>query len=123
MPIYYFHLIEDGRRSPDRDGSPFASFELAYLATHRAVQDMWWEMVKRGKDPRTCSFEITDASGRSLAIVPFTEPLDDAAQSGGTLDELEAGGGTVLQGVAMESPNLPVTEAISLDRPSYSKFL
>ena len=76
MPMFYFHLTEDGDRSADLDGSPFASFELAYLATHQAIQDMWSEMVRRGKDPRTCSFEITDSAATSLAIVPFAEAMD-----------------------------------------------
>jgi hypothetical protein len=76
MPMFYFHLTEDGDRSADLEGSPFASFELAYLATHQAIQDMWSEMVRRGKDPRTCSFEITDSAATSLAIVPFAEAMD-----------------------------------------------
>lgn len=81
MPMFYFHLTENGDRSADLDGSPFASFELAYLATHRAIQDMWPEMVRHGKDPRTCSFEITDAAATCLAIVPFAEAMDGALPS------------------------------------------
>jgi hypothetical protein len=81
MPMFYFHLTEDGERSADLDGSPFASFELAYLATHQAIQDMWSEMVRRGKDPRTCSFEITDSAATSLAIVPFAEAMDGTLPS------------------------------------------
>lgn len=76
MAVFYFHLIDDGHRSPDADGTDFASFELAYLATFRAVQDMSWEMVQRGKDPRRCVFEIADAADTSLAQVPFSEVLD-----------------------------------------------
>ncbi|MCW5719451.1 MAG: hypothetical protein KIS68_16655, partial [Bauldia sp.] len=81
MPMFYFHLTEDGRRSPDLEGSPFASFELAYLATHRAIRDMWWEMVRRGKDPRGCSFEIHDAAATCLAVVPFVEAMEETMPS------------------------------------------
>lgn len=81
MTMYYFHLTEDGERSADLDGIDFASFELAYRATQRAVQDMWWEMVSRGRDPRTCSFEITDAAATCLAVVPFVSALEAALQS------------------------------------------
>lgn len=76
MPVFYFHLIDDGLRSPDADGTDFASFELAYLATFRAVQDMSWEMVQRGRDPRRCVFEIADSADTHLAHVPFAEVLD-----------------------------------------------
>ncbi|MCC6737253.1 MAG: hypothetical protein IT534_14160 [Bauldia sp.] len=76
MPVFYFHLIDDGHRSADADGTAFASFELAYLDAFRAVQDMAWEMIQRGRDPRRCSFEIADASHVSLAHLPFAEVLD-----------------------------------------------
>lgn len=79
MPMFYFNLIDDGDNSPDTEGSAFPSFELAYLATHRAARDMSWEMIQRGKDPRTCCFEITDAAMRPLAVVPFEEVLDHGA--------------------------------------------
>lgn len=78
MPVFYFHLIEDGHRSQDVDGTVFASFELAFLDTYRAARDISWEMVQRGKDPRTCAFEIVDAAETSLAILPFAEALDPA---------------------------------------------
>ncbi|MCW5717878.1 MAG: hypothetical protein KIS68_08630 [Bauldia sp.] len=64
-----FHLIEDGHRVDDPDGSGFDSFEMAYLDTYRAVRDMWCEMVKHGKDPSGCSFEIVDADAMCLAVV------------------------------------------------------
>ncbi|MGV8839574.1 MAG: DUF6894 family protein [Bauldia sp.] len=76
MPVFHFHLTDDGRRSPDLDGSDFASLELAYLAAFRAVQDMAWEMVHRGRDPRRCSFEIADHAGIALVQLPFAEVLD-----------------------------------------------
>jgi len=88
MPMFYFHLTEDGERSADLEGSSFASFELAYLATHQAIQDMWSEMVRRGKDPRNCSFEITDSTATSLAVVPFAEAMDGRLPSIFRSDEL-----------------------------------
>ena len=74
MPRYYFHLIEDGHRSADLDGSTFGSFELAFLDACRAAQDMSWEVATRGNDPAKFSFEITDEDGKPLAHVPFVEP-------------------------------------------------
>lgn len=71
MPKYYFHLIEDGQRSVDLDGSTFGSFELAFLDACRAARDMSWEVATRGKDPAKFSFEIADEDGRPLAHVPF----------------------------------------------------
>lgn len=117
MRIYYFHLIENGERFADRDGSSFASFELAYLATHRAVQDMWWEMVKRGKDPRNCSFEITDSEGSSLAFVPFTEPLDDVVHPVAPTDDGDVDGNPDPAGVPPQALTLSDPSDPELGRP------
>jgi hypothetical protein len=36
---------------------------------------MWGELLKGGEDPTTHSFEIANADGNTLLILPFTEVL------------------------------------------------
>lgn len=76
MVHFFFHFSQGPQLSRDEEGSDFASLEDAYLDVHRAIQEMWEELLSARCDPRDCAFEICDESGRMLMIVPFTEVLD-----------------------------------------------
>jgi hypothetical protein len=79
MPRFYFHLRTDQGVSRDTDGIDFESINEAYLDAFRAATDLWRELLHARKDPRLHAFEITDASGEVLVVLPFTEVLDTAS--------------------------------------------
>lgn len=76
MARYYFNFRDGGRVINDVDGAEFDSFELAFEEAFNAAREMWQERLMRQQDPRKCAFEITDAAGRALAVVPFDEVLE-----------------------------------------------
>jgi hypothetical protein len=47
--------------------------ELAYLHACRAIPDIAAEMLRRRKDPMSCSFVIENISGDEMFRVPFDE--------------------------------------------------
>ena len=75
MPLYYFHFAVGRKRYPDELGVQFDSVEAAYLDAFRAAEEMWIELIKKGEDPTTGSFEICDTNGDLLLILPFKEVL------------------------------------------------
>ncbi|WP_336490633.1 DUF6894 family protein [Methylobacterium nigriterrae] len=75
MPCYYFHLRTAAGLQRDEEGLAFPSLEAAYLDVCRAVTTMGAELVQRGQNPTRHVFEITDAAGRLLMKVPFSEML------------------------------------------------
>jgi hypothetical protein len=76
MPRFHVHLTGLDMPVLDEEGTEFASLEHAYLDTFKAARDLWRELLEQRCDPRGCAFEITDAQGRSLMTVPFSEVLD-----------------------------------------------
>ncbi|MDR7038872.1 MULTISPECIES: DUF6894 family protein [Methylobacterium] len=79
MPRYYFHLRTRDALQWDPEGVCFPGLDEAYLDVCQAVREIAVEYLQTGR-PRTevrCyAFEITDAEGRLLMDVPFTEVLD-----------------------------------------------
>ncbi|MGX1099185.1 DUF6894 family protein [Amorphus sp. MBR-141] len=80
MVHFFFHFRQGPQLSRDEEGSDFASLEDAYLDVHRAIQEMWEELLSARCDPRDCAFEICDESGLLLMTVPFTEVLDSCVR-------------------------------------------
>jgi hypothetical protein len=78
MPRFYFHLRHEGGLSRDAEGIEFSSLDEAYLEAFRAAADLWRELLLARKDPRLHAFEIADASGEVVLVLPFTEVLDAA---------------------------------------------
>jgi len=77
LPRFYFHLRGPREAlSQDELGVVFPDVETAYLEADRAVSDLAREMIKKGRNPRSYAFEITNASGELLLELPFSETLD-----------------------------------------------
>jgi hypothetical protein len=76
MSRYFFNFRQGDNYSSDEEGCDFDSMEQAYLAAFGAAQDMWRDLLVARKDPLACAFEITDANGRELLLLPFGEVLD-----------------------------------------------
>lgn len=76
MPRYHFNFRDGRHVVNDVDGADFDTFELAYEEAFNAAREMWHDRLMRREDPRKCLFEITDAAGAMVTVVPFAEVLD-----------------------------------------------
>jgi len=76
VPRYHFNFRDGRHLVSDADGADFDTFELAYEEAFSAAREMWQDRLLRHEDPRNCTFEITDAAGTVLTVVPFAEVLD-----------------------------------------------
>src|SRR5262249_17900588 len=73
---FFFNYRDRNEYAPDESGVVFDDFETAWLDAFNTAREMWHELMAERKDPRACAFEITDADGRLLAVLPFREVLD-----------------------------------------------
>ena len=76
MPKFYFHLRGPNGLDYDDEGLELASVEAAYLEAFKAVPGMGSDLASTAKNPIRYGFEITDARGTTLMVVPFGEVLD-----------------------------------------------
>jgi hypothetical protein len=76
MSRYFFNFRQGDVYSVDEEGCDFVDLDQAYLGAFRAAQDLWRELLIARQDPRQCAFEITDSTGASLILLPFSEVLD-----------------------------------------------
>lgn len=82
MPLFYFNFRDENELLPDANGIEFASIEEAYLEAFQGAQQMWAEMLQKRKDPMRCAFEIADAGGSVLMVLPFSEVLETCTGNG-----------------------------------------
>jgi len=73
---YHFNFRDGRNIITDVDGADFDTFELAYEEAFNAAREMWNDRLARQEDPRKCAFEVTDAAGTVLTVVPFDEVLE-----------------------------------------------
>jgi hypothetical protein len=76
MARFFFHFRQGAKLVIDELGSEFDTVEDAYLSAYRAAQDMWRDLLVERRDPRKCSFEVSDAQNRQLFVLPFMEVLE-----------------------------------------------
>lgn len=82
MPLFYFNFRDENELLPDANGIVFDSIEEAYLEAFQGAQQIWAEMLQKRKDPMRCAFEIADAAGRVLMVLPFSEVLETCTGNG-----------------------------------------
>lgn len=73
MPIFYFHHHSPDSTLRDDMGCRFASLELAYLDAYRSMVEIGVELIKRQENPSRHLIEITDAGGRALMELHFSD--------------------------------------------------
>ena len=71
MPLFYFHIREDGFLREDPEGAEFATLEQATEEAVRSAQEILAEKVSQGKVVDGQVFEITDEEGAVRATIPF----------------------------------------------------
>jgi hypothetical protein len=77
MPHFFFHPRGDPEgRAQDEMGLDFPDVEAAYLEAFQAAKDVAQEWLAVGRNPRCCAFEIVNAAGELVLVLPFNEVLD-----------------------------------------------
>jgi hypothetical protein len=76
MPWFYFHLRTPSGLDEDDIGLELAGIETAYLEACHTVPALSAELAYKKANPARYAFEITDAGGKLLMEVPFSEVLD-----------------------------------------------
>ena len=75
MALYFLHIRDGETLQEDVEGSEFDTLECAIADARLAAREIMAEKVLAGYEPDGQSFEIADAEGRVLAIVPFRSAL------------------------------------------------
>jgi len=76
MPRYFFNFRDQNEFDPDEQGLEAPDLDAAYLEAFEAAKEMWGEAILEMRDPRQQQFEISDAEGNTLLVLPFMEILD-----------------------------------------------
>ena len=76
MPQYFFNFRDQSEFDPDGEGLELPDLDAAYLQAFEAAKEMWGEAIREMRDPRQQQFEISDAEGNTLLVLPFMEVLD-----------------------------------------------
>jgi hypothetical protein len=72
MPHYFFHLKGAPDRLDDPEAQEFGSLEAAQDYARQSARELLADGIAAGQDRSACTFEIRDAEGRTVAIVPVT---------------------------------------------------
>lgn len=80
MPRFFFHLRPADENGDDDLGTELPNAEVAYLEACAAALEISFEMLRQRIDPASHSFTVTDARGRLLFDIPFSEVLHPASR-------------------------------------------
>ena len=77
-PIPRFYFDHSGPHGLDRDevGLELPDLDTAYLEAFRAATEMWIEALGEVRNPSRERFEIRDAGGQLLLVLPFSEIIE-----------------------------------------------
>ena len=76
MPRFFFNFREAMRFEPDEEGLELPDLDAAYLEAFETAKEMWGEAIRGMRNPSRQQFEIGDADGNTLLIVPFREVME-----------------------------------------------
>src|SRR5262245_49727323 len=76
MRRYFFNFRDQNQIEPDEDGLELPDLDAAYLEAFEAAKEMWGEAIRDLRNPSQQQFEISDADGNTLLVVPFMEILE-----------------------------------------------
>ena len=76
MAQFFFNFRDGKHFEPDDVGLELPDLNAAYLEAFETAKEMWIEAIRSMRDPRRQQFEISDAQGNTLLIVPFKEVMD-----------------------------------------------
>lgn len=75
MPQFYFHIRDGDDLAEDCEGSDLPDLEAAQKEAAEAAREIMSNSVLAGTAPNGRQFEITNADGDILGVVPFKSIL------------------------------------------------
>ena len=75
MPQFFFNFRDEDGLNRDREGLELPDLDAAYMEAFEAAKEMWIEAIRDMRNPMRQSFEVVDADGNILIIVPFGEVI------------------------------------------------
>ena len=89
MPIFYSHIRSEEIYVRDPEGGEYPSLEAAWCDAVLSAKHIISETLRSGGPLRYAlrrTFEITDAGGQQVAVLPFAEAAEvDLQSEGGSL--------------------------------------
>lgn len=74
MPRYFFNIVVRGRKAiPDPEGDELADDKAARKHARMVAREMLMNRILYKRGLEKWAFEITNESGRQVAIVPFSD--------------------------------------------------
>jgi hypothetical protein len=77
MPIFYFHIRQDGELIEDPDGTELAGIEEARAAAKEDARALIADRIRTGRVVEPNAIEIIDQHGASLAVVTFRDVVEE----------------------------------------------
>lgn len=75
MPHFFFHIRERDKLTTDPEGEEHQDLEQARAEAVTAAREIMAEKVVQGEIAEGEQFEICDAAGAVLAVIPFEEAI------------------------------------------------
>jgi copper homeostasis protein CutC len=77
MPLFYAHLMTDGKLLEDPDGASFPDLQAAIDDAQESLRVLLGDRIKAGDvRPLVQAIEIHDATGAAMATVTMKEVID-----------------------------------------------
>lgn len=76
MARYYFHIRDGDKLIEDLEGQDVGDEEAIRAEALASAREMLAESIRLGKSMEHRIFEITDADGRQVTTVPFSDAID-----------------------------------------------
>jgi hypothetical protein len=76
MPLYFFHIFENGDFVPDEEGRTCSNLNAAKHEASASARDLAQQALDEGEPPDSACVEIHDAQGRVLAALSVAEVLE-----------------------------------------------
>jgi hypothetical protein len=75
MPQFFFNIRDEDGLDRDQEGLDLPDLDAAYIEAFEAAKEMWIEAIRDMRNPMRQSFEVADAAGNTLIVVPFGEVI------------------------------------------------
>jgi hypothetical protein len=78
MPRYYFHILSQGQRVEDEEGTDLPDLDAARKEAITSAADLIADYSRSaaGLLPQSDAIEIADADGKQLAVIPLADILN-----------------------------------------------
>ncbi len=116
MPHFRFHLRRRGELIADDEGAELPHLEAAYLQAFDSAEELWPMLLAKREDPIAYSFEVVDARGRLLFVLPLAEVLETARKRSPRVEALAEGAMTSTLLARAESLRTSLVDQIAIAR-------